>query len=153
MNSSPCAGTTWWNVLCHAAQAVCVWACLCAAACAADPVAPATQVDYGRHIRPILSNNCFKCHGPDEKERQAGLRLDLRDAALRPAESGKPAIVPNKIEASELVARITARNSDIVMPPAGSHKKLTGEEIELLKQWVRHGGTASSDRFQPQRHL
>ena len=139
MNSRVPLSACWWNVVCGSARAVCVWVCLSVSAIAAETAAPATKLDYGRHVRPILSNNCFKCHGPDEKERQAGLRLDVRDAALKPSESGKPAIVPGKIEASELVARITARDADTLMPPPGSHKKLTPDEIELLKQWVRQG--------------
>src|SRR5258708_14782578 len=61
---------------------------------------PPSVVDYSRHIRPILSNNCFKCHGPDEKERQGQLRLDLRDDALKPTASGATAIVPGKSDAS-----------------------------------------------------
>src|SRR4029077_20890506 len=91
--------------------------------------AESPKLDYGRHIRPILSNNCFKCHGPDEKERQASLRLDLREEALKPAESGKPAIVPGKVESSELVARITANDAKRLMPPPDSHQKLAREEI------------------------
>src|SRR6516165_3820723 len=68
----------------------------------------AAPLDYSRQIRPILSNNCFKCHGPDEKERKGGLRLDNRDDALKPAESGAAAIVPGKPGESRLVERITA---------------------------------------------
>jgi hypothetical protein len=139
MKSSVPAGASPFRNIGHVARAAYVWACLNAFVSAAEPSSSVATVDYGRHIRPILSNNCFKCHGPDEKERRSGLRLDLRESALKPAESGAAAIVPGKIEASELVARITARDSDVVMPPAGSHKKLTREEIELLKQWVGQG--------------
>jgi len=96
-------------------------------------------VDYSRQIRPILSNNCFKCHGPDEKERQAGLRLDLSETALKPADSGSTAIVPGRPGESELIARITATVADEVMPPPGSKKKLTPTEIELLRQWIQQG--------------
>jgi mono/diheme cytochrome c family protein len=139
MKSSVAAGASLFRNIGHVARAAYVWACLNAFVSAAEPSSSVATVDYGRHIRPILSNNCFKCHGPDEKERRSGLRLDLREAALKPAESGAAAIVPGKIEASELVARITACDSNVVMPPAGSHKKLTREEIELLKQWVGQG--------------
>jgi len=67
---------------------------------------PATEINYDRQIRPILSNTCYKCHGPDADERESGLRLDIRDDALKPADSGKRAIVPGKPEASRLVERI-----------------------------------------------
>src|SRR5205085_2354012 len=88
---------------------------------AADAPRP---LDYNRDIRPILSNNCFKCHGPDENERQAELRLDLRDEATAPAESGKPAIVPSKPDESQLVRRITSKRKDFMMPPPESNKTL-----------------------------
>src|SRR5262245_5459452 len=70
-------------------------------------------VDFGRQIRPILANNCLKCHGPDAAERKAGLRLDVREAALGEAESGEHAIVPGKPEASELIKRITSTDADL----------------------------------------
>lgn len=109
---------------------------------AAETPAPATAVaalDYSRHIRPILSNHCFKCHGPDENVRKGGLRLDLRDAALLPAASGDKAIVPGQPAASELVARITSADPAQVMPPPDANKKLTPQEIELLQQWIQQG--------------
>src|SRR5262249_18939834 len=94
-----------------------------------------SAIDYGRHIRPILSNNSCRCPGPDEKERKADLRLDLREAALQTAESGKAVIAPGKPRESELIDRITAKTSDRVMPPPASKKKLTPQEIDLLTQW------------------
>jgi hypothetical protein len=103
---------------------------------AAKPDAP---VNYNRDIRPILSNNCFKCHGPDPKERQAGLRLDLRAEALKPTESGRKAIVPGKTAASALIRRINSSKEDIVMPPPDSNKRLTPDEKELLKRWIEQG--------------
>src|SRR5437879_3416008 len=81
---------------------------------AAKPDAP---VDFNRDTRPILSNNCFQCHGPDPKERQAGLRLDLRTEALKPTESGRKAIVPGNPAASLLVRRINSTKPDFIMPP------------------------------------
>src|SRR5262245_49443192 len=70
--------------------------------CAAD----AATIDYNRDIRPILSNHCFACHGPDEANRQGGLRLDEGEAATQPADSGQKAIVPGKPDESQLVSRI-----------------------------------------------
>lgn len=100
---------------------------------------PLPKLDYGRHIRPILSQHCLKCHGPDEKERKGVLRLDSREFALAPAESGKAAIVPGQPEASELVARITSPDADLRMPPAATKQKLTPQEIDLLKRWIAQG--------------
>src|SRR5207245_6403416 len=83
------------------------------------------RINFDRDIRPILSNNCFKCHGPDAKQRKAGLRLDRAEAALAELKSGNRAIVPGKREASALVARITAAEPQERMPPPSSGKKLT----------------------------
>src|SRR6266851_7241461 len=82
-----------------------------------DAAAKGPLVEYNRDIRPILSNNCFKCHGPDAKERQAGLRLDVREEALKPAESGRRALVPGKVSSSNLVRRILSPRDLYVMPP------------------------------------
>lgn len=99
---------------------------------------PAAAIDFNRDIRPILSNNCFKCHGPDAAERKAGLRLDLREAALQPTESGAVAIVPGTIDKSEIVRRIFATD-DEQMPPKDSNKRLTTAEKALLKDWIAGG--------------
>src|SRR4051812_1928079 len=89
-------------------------------------------IDFNRDIRPILSENCFACHGPDEAKRKSKLRLDVREEALKPAKSGAVAIVPGKAGASELVKRITlAADHDDVMPPAKSKKQLTARQVEL----------------------
>jgi mono/diheme cytochrome c family protein len=80
---------------------------------AADGAAP---VDFNRQVRPLLSDNCFRCHGPDESSREARLRLDVRDAALRPAKSGAIPIVPGDPQRSELILRITDEHD--AMPPA-----------------------------------
>src|SRR5262245_58053149 len=77
----------------------------------------ADRIDFQRDIRPILSNNCFKCHGPDEGSRKAKLRLDLREMALKGGRSGESAIVAGKPEASEMVRRITSQDETAVMPP------------------------------------
>ena len=105
------------------------------------PEAPLPKVlDFNRDIRPILSENCFACHGPDEQKRKSKLRLDVRDDALKPAKSGAVAIVPGKADQSELVKRITlAEDHDDVMPPAKSKKRLTPRQVEVLKRWVAEG--------------
>lgn len=95
-------------------------------------------VNYNRHVRPILSKNCFVCHGLDEQSRESGLRLDLREAALAELDSGTHAIVPGKPEVSELVARITS-DDDLIMPPPESHKSLEPAEIETLILWIKQG--------------
>src|SRR5881296_3381775 len=82
-------------------------------------------VDFDRDIRPILSDTCFACHGPDEKERKARLRLDLKEGAFKPLKSGGYAIVPGHPEQSEIIARATTRDEDEVMPPPKSGKKPT----------------------------
>jgi len=96
-------------------------------------------VRFSRDIRPILSQNCFLCHGQDETRRAGGLRLDVRELALAELESGLLAIVPGKPDESELVARITAEDESLRMPPEESHKTLTKRQIELLTRWVAEG--------------
>ncbi len=107
-------------------------------AVAAEPAADAPP-NYDRAVRPILANNCYKCHGPDAAERKAELRLDVRDAATAPAESGKPAVVPGKPNDSELVRRIFAADADERMPPADSGKTLSPQEKETLRRWIAAG--------------
>ena len=106
---------------------------------ASRAIVHADEVSFNRDIRPILSENCFACHGPDAKARKADLRLDVREDALRPAASGEAAIVPGDLKASELIARITATDLNEMMPPPKSHKKLTAAQIAMLKAWVAKG--------------
>jgi hypothetical protein len=91
-------------------------------------------IEYNRHVRPILAENCFACHGPDSASRQAELRLDQREAAVEAA-----AIVPNKPKESEVIRRVFSEDPDEIMPPPSSHKKLTVEQKELLQRWVASG--------------
>jgi hypothetical protein len=94
---------------------------------------------YNRDIRPILSNNCFYCHGPDEKKREAKLRLDVRENALAEHDSGH-AIVPGKPDESELLSRILSHDKDEVMPPPKAKKApLTAEQIATLRRWIEQG--------------
>jgi hypothetical protein len=121
------------------AKFIAAWVLLATAEVLQAADAPAAQVNFDRQIRPILSNNCFKCHGPDADQREAGLRLDIRDEALKPAESGKRAIVPGKPEASRLIERVFSTDRGEVMPPPDSNKKLTDSEKELLRKWILQG--------------
>jgi Protein of unknown function (DUF1553)/Protein of unknown function (DUF1549)/Planctomycete cytochrome C len=96
-------------------------------------VQAAERVDFNRDVRPILSENCFRCHGPDEKQRKAKLRLDSRDGALAKV------VVSNQPGKSEFVRRILAENNSERMPPADSGKKLSAAQIDVLKRWVEQG--------------
>ncbi len=99
------------------------------------------SVDYNLHIRPILSDRCFKCHGPDANARKADLRLDIAEGAfagLKDNPSAHP-IVPGKPELSEVYLRISADDTSQVMPPVKSNLKLTGSEISLIKKWISQG--------------
>jgi mono/diheme cytochrome c family protein len=98
----------------------------------------AGKVQYARDILPILSANCFVCHGQDEKARKAGLRLDLAETATKQLKSGARAIVPGNPKASELIARINAVDEDR-MPPPKSHKELKKAEKDLLERWIAEG--------------
>ena len=95
---------------------------------------PAATVSFNRDVRPILSDNCFYCHGPDASHRQADLRLDIRDDAMAAG-----AIVPGKPAESTLVSRINSTESDELMPPPESHKKLDAKQKELLARWIEEG--------------
>lgn len=110
--------------------------CVPAVSPAADPVGP---ISFNHDIRPILSHNCIACHGPDEHDRQAGLRLDLRQGAIAELDSGLRAIVPGKPDESELVARIRETDPDVVMPPPESNHRLSAEQKDLLVRWIAAG--------------
>ncbi len=103
-------------------------------------ISAADVPDFNREVRPILSRHCFKCHGPDEGSRKSRLRLDERDAAMKPAKSGAIALVPGKPEESELVKRIFTHDEQEIMPPPGTKDSLTDSEREVLKNWVASGG-------------
>jgi len=107
--------------------------------CGADPAAQ--KIDFNRDIRPILSNQCAKCHGPDANQRKGGsdgLRLDVRDDATADL-GGYAAIVPGHPEKSAVIQRVTSRDDDERMPPKESGKQLTRREIDLLSQWIKEG--------------
>ncbi len=96
-------------------------------------------VSFNRDIRPIFSDTCFRCHGPDAGARKAGLRLDIREEALKKTKSSATPIVPGKPEESEIVRRIFATEKYEVMPPEEAHKALTARQKELIKRWVAEG--------------
>jgi hypothetical protein len=107
------------------------------------------ELDFARDIRPILSDNCYHCHGPDEETREADLRLDTRDGLFRTM--GDVAVVsPSKPETSELIRRIFTDNPDEKMPPPDSQRSLTPEQAKLLRNWVESGATWEGHwSFQP----
>ncbi len=99
----------------------------------------APKVDFSRDIRPILTDRCLHCHGPDAATRKAGLRLDIE------AEAKKEAIVPGNPDASELIKRVISQDPDEIMPPAESHKPaLTPAEVETFRNWIAQGAVWSS---------
>jgi len=99
---------------------------------------PERAITFNKDIRQILSNNCFRCHGPDEGARKAGLRLDLREEALRDRDGGH-AIVPGKLVDSLLVSHIFSEDDDERMPPVDSGKSLTREEQVMIAGWIAQG--------------
>lgn len=98
-------------------------------------------VDYNFHIKPILSDNCYTCHGPDANKRKAGLRLDLPDAVFSelPENPGKYAIVPGNPNKSELYQHVASNDPNLMMPPPDSKLELNGHEKKLLKKWIEQG--------------
>src|SRR4051812_17504980 len=107
------------------------------AACALP--APGATVQFNRDIRPILSERCYTCHGPDERKRQSKLRLDM-EAIAKSDLGGHFALVPGEPAASELIRRVTSKDEKRRMPPAYSGAaRLTDREIDLLTRWVEQG--------------
>jgi mono/diheme cytochrome c family protein len=110
---------------------------------AAGPVSeegPGSQtISFNRDIRPIMSDTCFRCHGPDKNARQAGLRLDLREEATRQTKSGIIPIVPGQPDKSEIIRRIFSTDENEVMPPRYAHKELTAKQKETIRRWVAEG--------------
>src|SRR5437762_2452944 len=98
-------------------------------AASAPAIATAAEIQFNRDIRPILSETCFRCHGPDSAARKADLRFDRREVAISVG-----AIVPGKPEKSEMISRIFSDDPDTRMPPPDSHKSLTAAQKDLLKR-------------------
>lgn len=121
-------------------QVVCLLAVLFLLFFSVSPAhSQAGKLNFSRDIRPILSDKCFQCHGPDQTKQQSGLRLDDRDDALAPADSGSLAVVPGKPDESELLRRILTADDDLRMPPPAFPKSLTASEKQTLKRWIAEG--------------
>jgi mono/diheme cytochrome c family protein len=101
------------------------------------------EVDFTRQILPILSDNCFACHGPDAGQRKAKLRLDTKEGALAALRDGSFAIVPGKSAESILIQRVSAEDRARRMPPAKTGKHLTADQITLLRRWIDEGASWS----------
>ena len=97
------------------------------------------RVDFNYHIKPLLSDRCFFCHGPDEKGRKGKLRLDTKEGALKALEGGMAVIKPGDTTHSELLRRVTSTDPEEVMPPPKSNLSLSADEIALLKRWIEQG--------------
>lgn len=126
---------------CSMSRAMAILAAVVAMWGAARPATAAEPtINFNRQIRPILSDKCFTCHGPDAEQLQAGLRLDLSEIAHRELDSGMTAIVAGDPDASELVRRIESDDEAERMPPVDSQKSLTADEKKLLRLWIAEGG-------------
>ena len=125
----------------HPSRLVCFvfTASVCVIASFAGGTVADERVDFNRDVRPILSDTCYKCHGPDVNELKGELRLDRRESAFGKSESGAIAVVPGNVSDSELVQRITAQDASELMPPPDSGRKLTAAQIATLTKWVEQG--------------
>ena len=97
------------------------------------------DIDFDRDIRPVLAENCLACHGPDENDRQAGLRLDTREGATAWLPSDGRAIVPGDSQASTLVERISSHNPDKHMPPPEAGEPLSEQQVQIITRWIEQG--------------
>jgi hypothetical protein len=100
----------------------------------------ASPVDFDRDIHPLLADHCYQCHGPDAKQRQAGLRLDLQEGLFR-VEKDVSIVVPGKPDQSELIRRITHPDPTQRMPPAETRSTLSREQIDLVRRWIQGGAS------------
>ena len=112
--------------------------CLFAGAALFVRAAEREPVSFNMHIRPVLSDRCWSCHGPDENKRKAKLRLDTKEGALA-EKDGKFIIKPGDPEKSEVYKRLTSSDPDEKMPPPDSHLTVSKEEIETIRRWIAEG--------------
>jgi len=114
------------------------WVCL-AAFCGGAGVlcgsADNSRVSFNRDIRPIMSDTCFRCHGPDKSARMAGMRLDIREEATKPLSDGKVPIVPGDPDKSEIIQRLFAAEPR-TMPPKFANKVLSEQQKQTIRRWV-----------------
>ncbi|RPI89564.1 MAG: DUF1549 domain-containing protein, partial [Planctomycetaceae bacterium] len=116
-----------------------LWSCgICLILTLGSMAGGAEKIDFARDIRPILSDNCFQCHGPDAAQRKTDLRLDTRDGLLSETDGTIP-VIPRNAGESELFTRLVSTDESQVMPPPKSGKKLTARQIELVRQWIDQG--------------
>ncbi|HVW37863.1 MAG TPA: c-type cytochrome domain-containing protein, partial [Pirellulales bacterium] len=117
---------------------------LIAVSIVAHAAASAAPVDFQRDVQPLFAEHCAECHGVDAANRKSGLRLDVREDALKGGDSGAAAIVPTKPDESELIRRITSTDPESIMPPPSHNKPLSAKDIEVLRQWVADGAQYAS---------
>src|SRR5437667_11429342 len=96
-------------------------------------------IQFTRDVRPILSENCYKCHGPDPKVREAKLRFDTREGIFATLDEGRVAVAPGNLGKSQLWKRISSTDREEKMPPAKSGKKLSSRDTAVLKKWIEQG--------------
>src|SRR5262245_48000157 len=120
----------------ESASMVACWVAVVVAALASS-AARAADADFNRDVLPILSANCFPCHGPDAQKRKADLRLDTREGALAAV------VVPGKPDKSELIARVAAADGDGRMPPPKHGPRLKPEQVQVLRAWIEQGAAYS----------
>ena len=118
--------------------------CSAALSLAGADATAAAKVDFNRDIRPILSDTCFACHGPDAKQLKGGLRLDLKESAFQAGKSGVAPIVPGKPEQSAVYQRVTTADADEQMPPKKFGKQLSAAQVQTLRRWIAEGATYQS---------
>src|SRR5690606_32480282 len=117
-----------------------LFAVILVAACIGSTARGETEkVDFGRQVRPLLADRCFRCHGPDEAKVEAGVRLDIAQRATSPVDSGAIPIVPGDPDSSELIARITHEDEAMRMPPTDAGPPLSADEVALLRRWIEQG--------------
>src|SRR5271170_3050723 len=111
-----------------------------------------SEISFNRDIRPIMADTCFRCHGPDKNARMMGLRLDIRDEALKTTKSGVTPIVPGDPDHSAIIQRVFSTDRKI-MPPASAHKELTAAQKATIRQWVAEGAKYEGHwAYQPVQH-
>ena len=130
LHAFPSTRSRIYDLLCHATVALIAIAFSSQASAAETP----GRIDFNLQVRPILAENCLKCHGADEKQRKGKLRLDVREEAVR-----KKSVVPGHPEESELIKRILSQDEEEKMPPSKEHHALTAAQVGILRTWIAEG--------------